>query len=129
MKYINHVDLQLLYLNKMESTLLILTSVSFLIFFLVLVFFYTPDCFNLRVMMDSIDSDGELTKIRAPKSWYLNNIRTLDCWLISLPKSEKYLKHEQIKQATIRVRNYRKIMLYIAIGMILFGFVLLRTVK
>ena len=73
-------------------------------------------------MMDSIDSDGELTKTKAPASWYLTNFRTLDCWTIGLPKSDKYLKYEQLKRTTNRISNCRKIMAYTAPIMIVCGF-------
>ena len=78
--------------------------------------------------MDSIDKDGELTKTQAPTSWYLTNFHTLDCWIISLPKSDKYLKYEQLKRTTNRIRNCRKIMTYAAPIMIVCGFILLITV-
>ncbi len=113
----------------MEITLLILTSVSFLIFWIVTVVFYTPACFNLRTMMDSIDKDGELTKTQAPTSWYFTNFHTLDCWTIGLPKADKYLKYEKIKRTTNRIRIYRRIMAYTAPVMIVCGFILSMTVE
>lgn len=80
-------------------------------------------------MMDSIDVNGELTKTKAPISWYLTNIHTLHCWTIGLPKAEKYLKYEKLKQTTNRIRNCRKIMAYTAPIMIVCGFILLMIVE
>ena len=113
----------------METILLILTFGSFLIFWVVTVIFYTPACFNLRTMIDSIDADGELTKTKAPISWYLTNFHTLDCWTIGLPKADKYLKYEKLKRTTNRIRNCRKIMAYTAPIMIVCGFILLMIVE
>jgi hypothetical protein len=91
--------------------------------------FYTPACFNSRTMMDSIDADGELTKTQAPTSWYFTNFHTVDCWIIGLPKSDKYLKYEQLKRATNQIRNCGKIMTYTALIMIFCGFILLMIVE
>ena len=113
----------------METILLILIIFSFLIFLIVIVIFYTPDCFNLRTMIDSIDCYGELIKTKAPTSWYLTNFHTLECWTISLPKSEKYLKYEIVNKTVNRIRVSRKIMAYTAPIMIICGFILLMTVK
>jgi hypothetical protein len=112
----------------METILLIFTSVSFLIFWIVTVIFYTPACFNLRTMINSIDADGELTKTQASTSWYMTNFHTIDCWTIILPESDKYLKYEQLKWTTNRIRNCRKIMTGTAPIMIICGFILLLTV-
>tara|TARA_B110000091_G_C13553277_1_gene365368 strand:+ start:125 stop:289 length:165 start_codon:yes stop_codon:yes gene_type:complete len=46
----------------METLLLILTFGSFLIFWVTAVIFYTPACFNLQAMIDSVNKNGELTK-------------------------------------------------------------------
>jgi hypothetical protein len=113
----------------METILLILTSFSFLIFWIETVMFYTPDCFNLRTMIDSIDRDGELTKTKASTSWYLTNFHTLDCWTISLPKTEKYLKYDIVNKTANRIRVSRMIMAYTAPMMIISGFILLMTVS
>lgn len=80
-------------------------------------------------MMDSIDLDGELTKTQAPTSLYFTNFYTLDCWAIGLPKSDKYLKYDQLERTTKRIRTYRKIMAYTAPIMIICGFILLMTVE
>ena len=80
-------------------------------------------------MLDSIESEGGLTKTQAPISWYLTNFHTIECWTIELPKSDKYLKYKQLKRTTKRIRNYRKVMAYAAPVMIICGFILLMTVK
>lgn len=113
----------------MEITLWALTSCSFLIFWIVLVGFYTPDCFNLCTMMDSIDLDGELIKTRAPLKWYLTNFHTLTCWTISLPKSEKYLKYDIVNKAVKRISKSRRIMVYTGSVFIITGSILLIMVN
>ena len=113
----------------METILLIVTFGNFLIFWVVTIIFYTPACYNLRTMIDSIDSGGELTKTQAPTSWYLTNIHIVDCWTIGLPKSDKYLKYYQLERTTKRIKTDRKIMTYTAPVMIICGFILLMTVE
>jgi hypothetical protein len=80
-------------------------------------------------MIDSIDRDGELIKTKVPTSWYLTNFHTFDCWTISLPKTEKYLKYDIVNKTANRIRVSRKIMTYTAPIMIICGFILLMTVK
>jgi hypothetical protein len=86
----------------MENTLMTITIISFLLCWLVIVILYTPSCFNLKTMIDSINYDGKLTKTKAPLSMYFKTINTLECWTISLPKDEKYLKYERVRR-TINV--------------------------
>jgi hypothetical protein len=113
----------------METVLLILISSSFLIFWVTTVIFYTPACFNLKTMIESINRDGELTKTKAPLSWYLTNFHTLESWTIGLPKSTKYLKYEIVTKTTSRIRLYRKIMAYTSPIMIICGIILLMIVE
>ncbi|PCI99380.1 MAG: hypothetical protein COB15_04145 [Flavobacteriales bacterium] len=113
----------------MENILLILTSSSFLIFWVTTVIFYTPACFNLKAMIDSINKDGALTKTKAPFSWYFTNFKTLECWTIKLPKSEKHLKYNKLAKTTVRIRIYRKIRASLAPVIIICGFILLMTVE
>ena len=80
-------------------------------------------------MIDSIDRDGELTKTKAPISWYLINLKTLENWTISLPKTERYLKYKIVSMTANRIKVSRKIMAYTAPIMIICGFILLMTVK
>jgi hypothetical protein len=113
----------------MESILLIFIFVSFLTFWVTIVIFYTPACFNLKTMLDSINNDGELTKTKAPVSWYLTNFQTFDCWTISLPKTEKYLTYEKVNKTVNRIKLCRKIMTYTLPIMIICVAILLLTVK
>ncbi len=112
----------------METLLFILTLGSLLIFWTTIVIFYTPASFNLKTMIDDIDRNGELTKIKAPIIWYLTNSHTLICWTIGLPKTDKYLKYEIVKKTTKRLRLYRKIMAYTAPIAIICGALLMNIV-
>ena len=49
----------------MENVLIILTFGSFLVFWVTTVIFYTPACFNLKTMIDSINKDGEEFTIKS----------------------------------------------------------------
>jgi len=80
-------------------------------------------------MIDSINKDGVLTNTRASGSSYLTNFQTLDCWTISLPKTEKYLNFEKVKRTVNKIKMCRKIMTYTAPIMIICGAILLLTVK
>jgi hypothetical protein len=112
----------------MEAILLVLTFGSFLIFWVTTLFFYTPATFNLREMLDSIDETGNLTRTKAPLSAYLTNLETVDNWIMSLPTSDKYLKHDEVKDATVRVRQLRKLIYILTPIMLVGGAVLLLTV-
>jgi len=113
----------------METLLLILTFGSFLIFWIITVIFYTPASFNLKTMIDDIDRNCELTKTKAPTSWYLTNFHTIESWTIGLPKTDKYLKYEILEKTTKRIRLYRKIMAYTAPIMFICGTILLMNVE
>jgi len=80
-------------------------------------------------MIDSINKDGALTKTKAPFSWYFTNFKTLECWTIKLPKSEKHLKYNKLAKTTVRIRIYRKIRASLAPVIIICGFILLMTVE
>lgn len=113
----------------METILLIITFGSFLLIWIVMIIIYTPACFNLKTMIDSINKDGELTKTKAPFRWYLTNYYTLECWTISLPKTEKYLKYDIVSKTTNKIKISRNFLAYAALAPILCGFILLMTVR
>jgi hypothetical protein len=105
-----------------------ITIISFLLCWLVIVILYTPSCFNLKTMIDSINYDGKLTKTKAPLSMYFKTINTLECWTISLPKDEKYLKYERVRRTINHIRIYRKVILFLfPIAIILATFLYLNT--
>ena len=109
----------------MEKILLILSTLSFLFLWIIIIVIYTPNCYNLQVMIDSIDQNGILTETEAPLHWYLTNMHTVECWTISLPDDEKYLKYEIVTRTWGRVQLCRKIMVYTLPIMIICGFTLL----
>ncbi len=113
----------------METILLILTFGGFLIFWITTVIIYTPACFNLKTMIKDINENGELTKTKAPISWYLTNMHTFESWTIGLPKTDKYLKYELVVKTSNKIRICRKIMAYTSPIMIICGFILLMTVE
>jgi hypothetical protein len=79
-------------------------------------------------MIDSINYDGKLTKTKAPLSMYFKTINTLECWTISLPKDEKYLKYERVRRTINHIRIYRKVILFLfPIAIILATFLYLNT--
>jgi hypothetical protein len=78
----------------MDNLALIVVFSSFLFIWIIIVIFYTPACFNLKAMIDSIKKDGKLTKTKAPLFWYITNIYTIESWTITLPKEDKYLKEK-----------------------------------
>ncbi len=80
-------------------------------------------------MINSIDKDGELTRTKAPISWYLTNFPATECLVISLPKDEKYLKYDQVNRTSKRIRKYQIIIAVTAPIMIICGAILLLTVK
>ena len=108
----------------MENILLILSFLSSIIS-IVTVVLYTSNCYNLQVMIDSIDQNGILTETEVPLHWYLTNMHTVECWTISLPDDEKYLKYEIVTRTWGRVQLCRKIMVYTLPIMIICGFTLL----
>jgi hypothetical protein len=93
----------------MEQILLISAFSAFLTLWIVSVVFYTPACFRLRSLIDSIDRDGEPNVIRI-KSSLEYSFKTLENWLISLPASDKYLKHHLVVRAAQRMYACRIIM-------------------
>jgi hypothetical protein len=113
----------------MEFILIILTAISFLIFWVTTVRFCTPACFNLKTMMNSIEKDGVLTRVKAPRSWRFFNFQTLDCWEIKLPTTENHLKYKQLEIAVKRIKTCREIMVYTAPVMLVCGFILLVIVE
>ena len=79
-------------------------------------------------MLDSIDETGKLTRTKAPLSAYLTNLETVDNWVITIPTSDKYLKFEEVKIATERVKKLRKLIYVLTPIMVVGGAVLLLTV-
>lgn len=79
-------------------------------------------------MIENINENGQLTKTKAPISWYLTNINTLKSWSIVLPTTDKYLKYELVLKTSKKIRICRKIMVYTSPIIILCGFILLMTV-
>ena len=79
-------------------------------------------------MIEDINESGELNKTKAPISWYLTNMHTIESWTIGLPQTDKYLKYEIVAKTSKRIRIYRKIMAYTSPIMIVCGFILLMTV-
>ncbi len=80
-------------------------------------------------MIEDVDKNGELTKTKAPLSWYLTNFHTLENWTIGLPKNDKYLKYDIVIKTANKIRLYRKIMAYTSPIMIICGVILLMTVE
>lgn len=113
----------------METALLILTSGSFLVFWITIVVFYTPSCHNLREMIDSIKQDGDLTRTKSKWMWYGRSAKTIDDWLITLPVEDKYLKYGLVQTTVNRIKIYRRIIMITAPIMVVSGTVLLITVE
>jgi hypothetical protein len=112
----------------MEAFLLVLTFGSFLIFWVTVIFFYTPVTFNLREMLDSIDETGNLTRTKAPLTAYLTSLETVDNWIMTTPTSDKYLKYDEVKRATTRIKKLRKLIYILTPIMVIGGAILLLTV-
>jgi hypothetical protein len=113
----------------MENTLGVIAGISFVLFWVMVVIFYTPSCFNLKTMIDSINYDGKLTKTKAPLSMYLKNMNTLECWIIPLPKADKYLKHEILRKAINHIRIYRIVISFLLIVVIISSIILYLNTK
>ncbi len=97
----------------METVLFFITFSFVLLFSVIAIFIYTPACFDLKAMMDDIHKRGRLLHTKAPKEWYLTNLHTIECWTITLPKSDKYLQYEIVAKTANRIRLCRKIFAYI----------------
>lgn len=92
----------------MESILLIIATITFATFWIVIVILYTPTCFRLRAMIDLIDN-GEILEEHKVK-WSIGyNLHTFDNWLISIPDSEKYLKYNLVVTTVQKLKRYRTI--------------------
>lgn len=80
-------------------------------------------------MIDSVDQSGELTRTKSKWVLYGRNSKTIDNWLIVLPKKEKYLKYGHVRKTVHKIKICRKIMTYSAPIMIVCGFILLMTIE
>jgi hypothetical protein len=92
----------------MKQVLLMLSSCAFITLWVISVIFYMPACIRLRSLMDSVDDDGIPTLTRI-KSSIKYSYKTFENSLISLPTSDKYLKHTLIAVTVRKIRIYRSI--------------------
>jgi hypothetical protein len=112
----------------MEEFLTIVTSVSFLVLWVTVLFYYTPATFDLREMLDSIDKDGSPKLSESPFARIILSFEAVENWLITIPTAERYLKFEEVKTTTDRVRKLRQRILVVAPIMVIGFLFLLLTV-
>ena len=108
-----------------ETALLTVIFISFLLIWMIAVFFYTPACLNLKAITDDLNKYGELKKTKAPMIWYISNFHVLDAWIIPLSQHDKYLKYKVVARTCNKIRVYRKVLAFILLITLISGFTLL----